>query len=96
MSTDEIVKEYLEGLKRINPDFEESWIEAHYLHKEPAAQPIIEVNYKDRIPATKTPVERLWLASMSQVYPEDRGTNYSLRLGIRVAREAIADINAEK
>ena len=96
MSTDEIVQEYLQGLKRINPDFEESWIETHYLHKEPAAQPIIEVNYRDRMPTTRTPVGRLWLASMSQVYPEDRGTNYSLRLGIKVAREAIADINAEK
>ena len=96
MSDDEIVNEYKSALKRINPDFEESWIERHYLHKEPAAQPIIEVNYRERMPETKTPVERLWLASMSQVYPEDRGTNYSIRLGVQVARQAVKEIEAER
>ena len=31
---------------------------------------------------------RFWLAAMSQVYPEDRGTNYSIKLGMDVARQA--------
>ena len=33
----------------------------------------------------KTPVENLFLASMAQIYPEDRGQNYAVRLGIQVA-----------
>jgi hypothetical protein len=40
----------------------------------------------------KTPVEGLWLASMSQVYPQDRGTNYSLKLAVEVARKAIETV----
>ena len=30
-------------------------------------------------------------ASMSHVYPWDRGTNYAVELGRRVAREVLAD-----
>ena len=88
MGSEEIIKEYLEGLKRINPDFDESWVEAYYLHKEPAAQPIITTNYSQRIPSTRTPIKGLYLAAMSQVYPQDRGTNYSIQLGMQVAHQA--------
>ncbi len=76
----------------MNPEFDESCVETYYFHKEPAAQPIIKVNYLDRMPPTKTPVRGLWLAAMSQVYPEDRGTNYSIRLGMQVARRAVGEV----
>ena len=33
----------------------------------------------------RTGVEGLYLANTTQVYPEDRGQNYSLRLGEQVA-----------
>ena len=91
MEPEEIIKEYLIGLKRINPEFEESWVETYHLHKEPAAQPIISTNYSQRIPSTRTPVKGLYLAAMSQVYPQDRGTNYSIKLGMQVARQAVED-----
>ena len=91
MDAEEIVAEYIPHLRKINPEFNESWAETYYLHKEPAAQPIIKVNYRDRMPSTRTPVKGLWLAAMSQVYPEDRGTNYSIRLGIQVARKAVEE-----
>ena len=92
MDAEEIVRDYTPHLKKINPEFDESWIESYYLHKEPAAQPIIKVNYRERIPSTRTPVKGLWLAAMSQVYPEDRGTNYSIRLGMQVAHQAIEEM----
>ncbi|MBI4310631.1 MAG: NAD(P)/FAD-dependent oxidoreductase [Chloroflexi bacterium] len=90
MDAEAIVAEYVTHLKKINPAFDPSWVEEYHLHKEPAAQPIMKVNYLQQMPPTRTPVEGLWLASMSQVYPEDRGTNYSLRLAVEVARQAVA------
>ncbi|MDO8749832.1 MAG: amine oxidase, partial [Dehalococcoidia bacterium] len=89
---EEIVRDYIPHLKKINPDFDESWIETYYVHKEPAAQPIVTINYSEKMPSTRTPVKGLWLAAMSQVYPEDRGTNYSLKLAIEVARQAEAEM----
>lgn len=81
----ELIATYLPYLKRINPAFEEEWIERWWVFRERAAQPIIGLNYSARIPDHRTPLPGLYLANTSQIYPEDRGTNYSVRLGNRVA-----------
>lgn len=44
------------------------------------SQPVIERNYSKMIPEIKTPAPGLWLAGMAQIYPEDRGMNYAVRL----------------
>ncbi|MBO55515.1 MAG: amine oxidase [Dehalococcoidia bacterium] len=77
----ELLKTFIPHLKTINPDFEESWIVEYYHHKIDAAQPIVETNYSSQIPDHKTPIKGLYLGNTSQIYPEDRGTNYSVRLG---------------
>ena len=41
----------------------------------------ITVGYPDRIPPLHTGVPHLILANTTQIYPEDRGTNYAVRLG---------------
>jgi hypothetical protein len=50
-----------------------------------AAQPVIPMNYSQHIPEHQTPVSNLFLANTTQIYPEDRGTNYSVRMGREVA-----------
>lgn len=88
----EILREYLPHLRKLNPDFNPSWIETSYHHRVGAAQPIIGTNYSERIPAHRTPIRRVYLANTTQVYPEDRGTNYSVRMGREVARMAMGDL----
>ena len=61
-----------------------------WLLREPAAQPIVTVGYRERIPPLQTPVPGLVLANTTQVYPEDRGTNYAVRLGDEAARAVLA------
>ena len=92
MDRDELLAEYLPHLRKINPEFQASWIEESYHHRVGAAQPIIGVNYSERIPAHRTPIKGLYLANTTQVYPEDRGTNYSVRMGRQVARMAMGDM----
>ncbi len=92
MDRDELLAEYLPHLRKINPEFQPSWIETSYHYRVGAAQPIIGVNYSQRIPAHRTPVKGLYLANTTQVYPEDRGTNYSVRMGRQVARMAMGDM----
>jgi hypothetical protein len=48
------------------------------------------LNHSRNIPAIQTPMRGLWLASMSQVYPWDRGTNFAVELGRRVAGMVMA------
>ena len=56
-----------------------------------AAQPIIGANYSSRMPDHRTPFKRLYLANTTQIYPEDRGTNYSVRMGREVAEMVVDD-----
>jgi protoporphyrinogen oxidase len=85
LGQDELLAAYEPGLRRINPAFERSWVRNAWLHREPAAQPIVTVGYGERIPPLRTPVPGLVLANTTQVYPEDRGTNYAVRLGTEAA-----------
>jgi protoporphyrinogen oxidase len=85
MSAEELYREYLPHLRRLNPGFDESWVREYHHHKVDAAQPIVTRGYSERIPPHRTPIEDLWLANTTQIYPEDRGTNYSVRMGRQVA-----------
>ncbi len=85
LSHEELLDHYEPGLRRVNPEFERSWIRRSWSFREPAAQPIVTVGYRGRIPAMATPIPGLFLANTTQIYPEDRGTNYSVRLGEEAA-----------
>jgi len=90
LSADELLERYTPALRRVNPEFDASWVKARWLHREPAAQPIVTVGYRERIPPLDTGVPGLVLANTTQIYPEDRGTNYAVRLGGDAARELLA------
>lgn len=94
MSDDAIIAEYLPHLKKINPDFDPSSVKRTWVFRERAAQPIIPLHYSEMIPDHRTPLENLYLANTTQIYPEDRGTNYSVRLGEDIAKMIQEDINA--
>ncbi|MEY2442203.1 MAG: hypothetical protein QOJ46_1629 [bacterium] len=91
LSEDELLGAYLPGLRAVQPDFSPDWIVRRWLHREPAAQPIVTVGYHKRIPPFQTGVPNLVLANTTQIYPEDRGTNYSVRLGGDAARALLSD-----
>ncbi|MDQ2853386.1 MAG: NAD(P)/FAD-dependent oxidoreductase [Chloroflexota bacterium] len=87
LSTDEVVAAFGPALSRINPAFTRSWITGAWAFAAPFAQPIVTVDYRDHIPPFATPVPGLWVASMFQVYPHDRGQNYSMDLADRLVAE---------
>jgi protoporphyrinogen oxidase len=86
LSQDELLERYLPALKKINPAFSQDWIRTSYLFRENYAQPVPPVNHSEHIPPLQTPMPGLFFASMSQVYPWDRGTNYAVEIGRRAAR----------
>jgi protoporphyrinogen oxidase len=90
LDADAVLERYTPGLRKVNPAFDRAWIKNVWLHREPAAQPIVTVGYHERIPPLRTSVPGLFLANTTQVYPEDRGTNYAVRLGDEAAREVLA------
>ena len=83
-SMDAVLDEFLPHLERINPAFDRSWVAHSWMFAAPFAQPIVTVDYRDHIPPFRTPIPNLWTASMFQVYPHDRGQNYSIALAERL------------
>jgi len=79
------------ALQKINPQFGPDWVTGRWLFKGPYAQPIITTEYRDKKPAHRTPIEGLYLENMTQIYPEDRGQNYSIKMGEEVAAMVVAD-----
>lgn len=57
-----------------------------WLFKKKYAQPIVPINYSALIPPYQTPLPGVYLATLSQIYPWDRGINYSIQLGETVAK----------
>lgn len=84
MEKNELLKSYDPYLKKINPNYEKSLIDFE-VFKSPFAQPIIPINYSKLIPKFETPLENVYLANIEQVYPWDRGTNYAVELGKKIA-----------
>ena len=85
LDADALLDAYEPGLRRVNPSFDRSWVRRRWRFAEPAGQPIVTVGYHERIPPLDTGVPGLVLANTTQVYPEDRGTNYAVRLGEHAA-----------
>lgn len=81
---EEIKALFIDGLKKVFPDFSEDWIIKAHVNRTQDAQPVVKTGYSKLIPDVETPMKGLYLASMSQIYPEDRGQNYAIRSGLEV------------
>ena len=95
LSKEELLERFLPSLKTFNPDFDTGWVKESWLFRAKYAQPIPPVNHSTNIPTLETPLPGLYWASMSQVYPWDRGTNYAVEIGRRAARLLIAEVTTK-
>ena len=86
MTDAELLETYTSALPRINPAFTSDWVRKSWLFRTNYAQPVPLVNHSKNIPAIQTPLPGLFFASMSQVYPWDRGTNFAVEIGRKAAR----------
>lgn len=82
-------KEWFTYLKQLFPEFEPSRIGSKHLFRFRDAQHVVTSTYTEDIPSRNTPLENLMLANFTQIFPEDRGTNYAVREGIKVAKDLL-------
>ncbi|HYK97529.1 MAG TPA: FAD-dependent oxidoreductase [Candidatus Acidoferrales bacterium] len=85
LSTDGLIERYLPMLARMRPGFDRGQIQRAWSFREECAQPVPTLTTRERMLPFTTPVPGLFMANTTQIYPEDRGTNYSVRLGNDVA-----------
>jgi protoporphyrinogen oxidase len=91
MNTEDLLRHYVAALGQMNPRFDQRDVLRYWSFREEAAQPIPRVGNRHRILPFTSPRRGLYLANTTQIYPEDRGTNYSARLGREVAEHIAAD-----
>jgi len=85
LTKEELLERFLPSLQRINPDFSLDWVNHSWLNRAAYAQPVPLLNHSKNIPDIRTPIKGLYFASMSQVYPWDRGTNFAVEIAQRAA-----------
>ncbi|MFN2277527.1 MAG: NAD(P)/FAD-dependent oxidoreductase [Candidatus Promineifilaceae bacterium] len=92
MSQDELQELFTGVLHKFNPDFKPEWVRKSWVFRERYAQPVPGLNHSEKIPSIRTPLNGLYLASMSQVYPWDRGTNFAVEIGRHAAQLMLDDL----
>jgi protoporphyrinogen oxidase len=92
LSDQELADRFMATLPRFNPDFKPDWVRKVWVWRAPYAQPVPYVNHSANIPDLQTSLPGLYLASMSQVYPYDRGTNYAIEMGREVAQRVMKEV----
>lgn len=86
MSDEQLLEKFIPAFQKFNPEFTRDWVRKVWVHKTNYAQPVPLVNHSKNIPDIQTPIEGLYFASMSQVYPWDRGTNFAVGIGRKAAK----------
>jgi len=92
LTKDELLERFLPGMVRINPNFTKEWVKKSWLFRTSYAQPVPLLMHSSKIPSIRTPIKGLYFASMSQVYPWDRGTNFAVEIGRKAAGLIQADL----
>jgi protoporphyrinogen oxidase len=94
MDKEELLQEFAASLVKVNPEFSKEWIRDSWLFKDTYAQPVPTLHHSLNIPEVATPIPGLYWASMSHVYPWDRGTNYAVEIGRATAARMLEEASA--
>ncbi|GCE48212.1 protoporphyrinogen oxidase [Thermosporothrix hazakensis] len=89
MKKEEVLAAFLPHLQRLVPAFQPEWVTESWMFQAPYAQPIVTTDYREHIPPLETPLAGLWMANMFQVYPHDRGQNYSFELAEKLVKRIL-------
>jgi len=84
MTSEQVLDYCIPHLQRMFPQFSQDWIQRHHVWRARYSQPIVVRQYSKLIPAEETPLQGLYITTMAQIYPEDRGTNYAIRQGRQI------------
>ena len=96
MSKEEYIDFTMPHLKKMFPKFSKEWIHEAYFWKADYSQPIIDKYYSKKIPSDEPVLKKVYLATMAQIYPEDRGTNYAVRSGRLVAEKILKQFSSDR
>ena len=95
-SEEKVYDEFFDYLKKIFPEFDRKKIIEKFLFRFKNAQHIVDMNYQLPARGGQASYElnkiKVYSANFAQIFPEDRGTNYAVREGVKVAEVVLEDL----
>lgn len=85
-----LLESFVPYLRRLNGEFDLSWVKDWHFSKAGFAQPVVTPEYRGMIPPHETALPGVSLVTMSQVYPQDRGQNYAIKMARQVAHDTFS------
>jgi protoporphyrinogen oxidase len=79
-SDDILIRQALDGLAKLFPQFNESDVETCYVFRTPHVEPVWTLGYLERRPAPRLADSRLYLCTTAQAYPRVNAWNTSISL----------------
>ena len=79
------MSEWKDALKKMYPAFDRSLIADERLFRFRNAQHIVGTDYDSKIVPYESPIKNVYISNFSQIYPDDRGTNYAVEEGNKVS-----------
>jgi protoporphyrinogen oxidase len=76
----DIKRQFVSGLLRLYPALKEDDILNVHCHRTMTAAPVCDLNFSRKVPPFALPLKGLYLASMPQLWPDERSCNNSIRL----------------
>lgn len=93
LSQKDLVTLYSQAFTRINPSWQQSWLNQAWVFKTAYAQPVPSTTYHQHLPTITTPLSRVFFVTLHHIYPWDRGTNYALKWGQTAANLIHSQVN---
>lgn len=93
-SDNDFLAEVCRYLKIINPQFNESWIEASKTSRYGYAQTVCSPGFYEKLPPMKSEISGFYMADTAYYYPEDRSITESVQVGKQLSALAMAQYAA--
>jgi protoporphyrinogen oxidase len=88
-----VKKRWYDELAKIFPHFDKGQIVDEALFRMRNAQHIVDIGFEtEKLPPHQTPCPGVLMCNFSQIYPMDRGTNYAVRDGNRMAERLLESL----
>ncbi len=91
-SEEALTDKWFGALASMFPDFDRGSVIESKAFRFANAQHIVDVGFEERIVEHRTPAPGVYLCNFSQIFPMDRGTNYAVRDGSRMAELIAGDV----
>ena len=92
---EQIEEAFLEDLKKMFPDFHKSWVRDIRVMRERFVEPLHSIQETWQTPAVHTPVDQLFLANTSQIWPELTNGQSVTTYGRRIAGELLENFKID-